>query len=471
MLIRSPRLLPGHPPVGTGRPELGAVGGPQPRPPGRHRPASPRSRRRSRPGCTSGSANGFPGCPSWSTPPSRIAHEQTRLLAAAAGDRRRRGRSNTRDSRYRRIGRRQDRTTQRLQYRPEMVLIEDIATASSSTSPATRTRRSGPGPSSRPCGTPASALEELLEITHLALVSYQLPDTGEIVPAAADRPVQEQRGTAAAGQPRTGQRPGHRHHPAARRQRRHGPAGRPLRLPRAGHRAAAAAPLPAPDPLETRRHQHQHALPAAQRHHWPGPACTDQPGEPLRFTPHDFRRIFATEAVTGGLPVHIAARLLGHTSTCHHTVIPRRLPGRPDPHLPRLPRPRRADRPAEEYREPTDEEWREFQQHFQPASWNSATAHAPTAPPASTNTPACAAPCSGSRPATPPARSRSSSNLTDRIAEARTNGWLGEVQGLQVSLTKAKEKLVALDRSLERARGNGMSSPTDLGMPAILGRQ
>ncbi|MEU3922062.1 hypothetical protein [Streptomyces sp. NPDC029004] len=25
-------------------------------------------------------------------------------------------------------------------------------------------------------------LEELLEITHLALVSYQLPDTGEIVP-------------------------------------------------------------------------------------------------------------------------------------------------------------------------------------------------------------------------------------------------------------------------------------------------
>jgi integrase len=28
--------------------------------------------------------------------------------------------------------------------------------------------------------------------------------------------------------------------------------------------------------------------------------------------PHDFRRMFATEAGTGGLPVHIAARLLGH---------------------------------------------------------------------------------------------------------------------------------------------------------------
>ncbi|MER6016948.1 tyrosine-type recombinase/integrase [Streptomyces anulatus] len=38
----------------------------------------------------------------------------------------------------------------------------------------------------------------------------------------------------------------------------------------------------------------------------------DAAGEPLRFTVHDFRRMFATEAVTGGLPVHIAARLPGH---------------------------------------------------------------------------------------------------------------------------------------------------------------
>ncbi|WP_187828940.1 hypothetical protein [Streptomyces sp. TRM68367] len=33
--------------------------------------------------------------------------------------------------------------------------------------------------------------------------------------------------------------------------------------------------------------------------------CTglrDRAGEPLRYTPHDFRRMFATEAVTGGLP-------------------------------------------------------------------------------------------------------------------------------------------------------------------------
>ena len=38
----------------------------------------------------------------------------------------------------------------------------------------------------------------------------------------------------------------------------------------------------------------------------------DVDGTPLRFTPHDFRRIFATETVNGGLPIHIAAKLLGH---------------------------------------------------------------------------------------------------------------------------------------------------------------
>ena len=37
-----------------------------------------------------------------------------------------------------------------------------------------------------------------------------------------------------------------------------------------------------------------------------------QAGNPLQVTPHDFRRMFVTEAVTGCLPVHIAARILGH---------------------------------------------------------------------------------------------------------------------------------------------------------------
>ena len=57
-------------------------------------------------------------------------------------------------------------------------------------------------------------------------------------------------------------------------------------------------------------------------------------------------------------------------------------------------------------------------------------------------------------------------NLGERISEAQLNGWLGEVQGLKVSLEAAKRKLVSLDRSLERNRNNGS---IHLGVPVIGG--
>ena len=55
-------------------------------------------------------------------------------------------------------------------------------------------------------------------------------------------------------------------------------------------------------------------------------------------------------------------------------------------------------------------------------------------------------------------------NLGERISEARMNGWLGEVQGLEVSLEAAKRKLISLDRSLERNRNNW---PIHLAVPVI----
>jgi hypothetical protein len=41
-------------------------------------------------------------------------------------------------------------------------------------------------------------------------------------------------------------------------------------------------------------------------------------------------------------------------------------------------------------------------------------------------------------------------NLRDRIEEARANGWLGEIQGLQISLDAAAAKMAALDRAQRR---------------------
>src|SRR6266498_2132207 len=74
---------------------------------------------------------------------------------------------------------------------------------------------------------------------------------------------------------------------------------------------------------------------------------------------------FATEAVTGGLPVHIAARILGQS--CLTTTQTYLAVFQDD--LIRTYRAlvdqRRATLSIGEYREPTEQEWTEFQQHFE----------------------------------------------------------------------------------------------------------
>ncbi|MGW3473792.1 hypothetical protein ACWDKQ_36365 [Saccharopolyspora sp. NPDC000995] len=52
-------------------------------------------------------------------------------------------------------------------------------------------------------------------------------------------------------------------------------------------------------------------------------------------------------------------------------------------------------------------------------------------------------------------------NLTARIAEAEREGWLGEVEGLQISLTGANDKLAQIDK---RANAAGT---VNLGMPTL----
>lgn len=53
-------------------------------------------------------------------------------------------------------------------------------------------------------------------------------------------------------------------------------------------------------------------------------------------------------------------------------------------------------------------------------------------------------------------------NLAERISEAKTNGWHGEVEGLTVSLTAAQNKITALDRAVRNHPG-----PTPLGLPGL----
>ena len=53
-------------------------------------------------------------------------------------------------------------------------------------------------------------------------------------------------------------------------------------------------------------------------------------------------------------------------------------------------------------------------------------------------------------------------NLHDRIAEAEREGWLGEIEGLKVSLAGTEDKLAQIDAALRR-----QGEAVQLDMPAF----
>ena len=92
---------------------------------------------------------------------------------------------------------------------------------------------------------------------------------------------------------------------------------------------------------------------------------TDAGGHPMRYTFHDFRRLFITDAIMHGMPPHIAQLVAGHrdinTTMGYKAVYPEEVINGHRAFIAR----RRALRPSQEYRTPTDEEWAEFLGHFE----------------------------------------------------------------------------------------------------------
>ncbi len=309
-------------------------------------------------------------------------------------------------------------------------------------------------------------VEELIEITHLALVSYRLPKTGEVVPMLQIVPsksneerlllvspelasvlatiITRLRNENGGSIPLTRRYDGH--------ERVTGPA-----LPHLfQHRLGGNWYVPSPNTIQSRLNETLEQT-----------GLVDPAGNPLRYTPHDFRRMFATDAVNSGLPIHIVSKLLGHkninTTQAYTAVFPEQLVRTYRAFLDA----RRKQRPEAEYREPTNEEWNEFQQHFELRKLELGTCGRPYGTPCK-HEHACIR-CPSLR-LDPKARNRLTeiiANLRDRIIEAKSNGWTGEVEGLNVSLSAAASKLTSLDRM--NARGDEAArKPTDLGIPVIV---
>lgn len=195
---------------------------------------------------------------------------------------------------------------------------------------------------------------------------------------------------------------------------------------------------------------------------------TDASGNPLDFVPHDFRRIFVTDAVRNGLPPHIAQLLCGHhdinTTMGYTAVYPEEVINSHRAFIAR----RRALRPAEEYRTPTDEEWDEFLGHFERRKVALGDCGRAYATPCIHEHSCLRCPLLRPDPAQRPRMVDIRDNLTDRIAEASREGWLGEVEGLKVSLAAADAKLAQVDGLA--ARRQASADPDTPGFADVAGR-
>ena len=169
-----------------------------------------------------------------------------------------------------------------------------------------------------------------------------------------------------------------------------------------------------------------------------------------------------TDAIMSGLPPHIAQVICGHktigTTIGYKAVYPAEAI---EAHRAFIAR-RRGTRPSEEYRTPTEEEWDAFLAHFEKRKVSVGTCARAFASPC-VHEHACVR-CSLLRP-DPAQRGRLEeirANLHDRIAEAEREGWLGEIEGLKVSLAGTEDKLAQIDTALQRRE-----QAVHLGMPAF----
>jgi site-specific recombinase XerD len=166
----------------------------------------------------------------------------------------------------------------------------------------------------------------------------------------------------------------------------------------------------------------------------------DNDGTPLTFSPHDFRRIFLTDVVRNGLPIHIAAQLAGHDDLNTTRRYAATYPTEVIEHYQRFIARRRAERPVEEYRQPTDEELKEFGEHFGRRRVELGNCVRPYGT-GCTHEHACIR-CNFLQlePSQADRLAQIESDLKDRIDTAREQSWLGDVEQLQLTLSHLHDK-------------------------------
>ncbi len=305
-------------------------------------------------------------------------------------------------------------------------------------------------------------IEELEEITHLSLVQFRLPDTGEVIPLLQIAPSKDDEERIINVSPQLASTL----YAVISRVRDPGSGAIPLIRRYDYAEKTLSDPLPflfqrfwngENRPVNRAWVLRQLGLAAAEA------GIVDDHGDPITFQNHDLRRIFATEAVLAGLPPHILAKVLGHDNLDTTQGYTAHYPQETFRHFRAFIDRRRALRPGAEYREPTTEETEAFLAHFKKRKvslGNCGRAYGADC----IHEHACIR-CSLLQmdPREEWRLIEIVENLEERIVEANQNGWFGEVEGLQISLDAGRNKLAQLHRREDIDK----AGPVSLGLPTI----
>lgn len=174
----------------------------------------------------------------------------------------------------------------------------------------------------------------------------------------------------------------------------------------------------------------------------------DVDGTALYFTPHDFRRLFITDLVNAGFPIHLAAKLVGHKNldvTSGYTAVYQTDVFEA---YDRFINDRRQLRPSDEYREPTQQEWSEFVEHFGQRKIALGSCHRPYGA-SCVHEHACIR-CDFLQvdPAQAGRLADLRTNLEAQVSEAERNKWLGDVDQLRLTIQHADRKTAELQQRL-----------------------
>jgi hypothetical protein len=303
-------------------------------------------------------------------------------------------------------------------------------------------------------------IEELTELSHHSLIQYRLPATGELIPLLQIAPSKTDTERLLVISPELADAL------SAIVSRIRGQDGAVPQVVGYDKNERIYNP-PMPLLFQHRRQlEHQPVSETALRkyldHALAAIGVTTAGGTPLRYTFHDFRRLFITDAIMHGMPPHIAQLVAGHrdinVTMGYKAVYPEEIISGHRAFIAR----RRGQRPAAEYRVPTDEEWEQFLGHFQRRKVALGDCGRSYDTPCIHEHSCLRCPLLRPDPAQRPRLVHICDNLAARIAEAEANHWLGEAEGLKVSLSGARAKLSQMDQITARR-----ATAVHLGIPGF----